>query len=117
MIIDVKYQVGDNVKYIHKEYVTEYIKCPCCDGKGFIMGHDNMKYNCPSCGISGQIKDGHKIREEVREGTISYVFAQYDTRLKDSIIIWYGTPHDPKIFQSDIIERMVSEQEKLAYTD
>lgn len=117
MTINIKYNIGDNIRYIYKEWTPKYIKCSCCNGKGRIIGFDLKQYDCPNCGSRGEIKDGCSLKKEIKEGTISCIFAQYDSRLFDRTTIWYGTPHDPKIFENDIIEKVVSEQEKFAYTE
>ena len=110
MIIEIKYNVGDNIRYTYSDYVTKYVKCPCCDGSGYIVGKNGKVYDCPNCDPDhwGQIKDGYDIFKHEVTGTISAFHVNYDSTLKKPII-YYSTPQDSKIFQEDIIERVVSD--------
>ena len=45
MIIDVKYNLGDNIKYIERKEYEDYGSCPCCNQTGEIIGVDGEKYD------------------------------------------------------------------------
>ena len=102
---------------IKKNWIEKYVKCGCCNGEGTIIGHDGKRYDCGNCEGEGTVRDGYDVEEELKEGTIKIVNFEYNSNRLNKLKIWYETPHDYKIMQEDIIERVVSEQEKLAYTD
>ena len=112
--INIKYDVGDNIKYIHRIHKDIMDECPCCGGTGQIIGVDGKWYECGECEGSGKIYSGkQEIIESIEEGTICDVHAHYDSNVlpkMDKAIIYYRTPHNTKkIMEEDIIERIVSE--------
>lgn len=117
MIINVKYDVGDTIKYVHTDHRRTFGKCECCGGGGNIIGMDYKAYTCPRCHGTGMAHIGWMDESEEKEGTIWQVIVEYDSHGYDKPVIKYSTPHEPCILEEEIIERVVSEQEKLAYTD
>ena len=45
MIIDVKYNLGDNIRYIERKRHVTYGPCPCCNQVGEIIGVDGKNMN------------------------------------------------------------------------
>lgn len=119
MIIDVKYNVGDCIKFYKKNWTEKYVKCGCCNGEGSIIGYNGKRYDCGHCGGKGVIRDGYDVEEELKESIISSVHFQYDSDAieKKKLKIWYKTPRESRILQEDIIEKVVSEQEMMGYSE
>lgn len=113
MIIDVKYDIGDKVKYVYREQHRILEKCGCCGGNKAIIGLDYKEYRCPKCDGTGCIYIGHMEHEEVREGVVWGVEVEYRSVRDKRPIINYNMPH--KISQDDVIEvieRAEKEEEK-----
>lgn len=121
-IINIKYDVGDNIRYIDRKRKPILIDCPCCGGKGYVMGCDGNPYDCGECEGQGKYH-ADSWEEELCEktGTICRAVVKYDTSMSSfhgEAEIYYNVPHSTKnISQDDVIERIESEQEKLAYSD
>lgn len=47
--IEVKYNKGDIIRYIHKETKYEHVPCGFCDGAGRLKGCDGTVHECPVC--------------------------------------------------------------------
>lgn len=114
--IYIKYDVGDNIRFIYSKQEDIFITCPCCNGLGNIIGYNGDEYECPECEGRKKIKTGHvRIIEEEREGTIASVHVHYDSNLyagrgKGSVNIYYQIPQsNHHIYQDNIIEKIVSE--------
>ena len=66
MIINIKYNINENIKYIDKNPRMFFKACHCCNGLGYIIGADNIKYNCPFC--KGEKETFYKIEmEEIKK--------------------------------------------------
>ena len=90
MTIDVKYNVGDNIRYIKENFYPVWEPCPCCDGKKYIIGADERKYQCPNCEGHGKVMMEDDMRtEEEKTGTIDSVHVTYDSNM-DS---YHGKPN------------------------
>lgn len=79
MIIDVKYNVGDKVKW--KSYVEtkDHITCPFCSGKNVIIGNDGSQMICPRCYGNGNIA----VEKEIdKEGNIVQILIAYNSNNK-----------------------------------
>lgn len=117
--INIKYAVGDSVRYLNKIYHQIMEVCPCCSGDGKITGKDGEEYYCPKCEAVGQIATG-KYSQEINEktGTISSVHVHYDSNGLGAVNITYRIPQaDKDIKEEDIIERIISEEEMMGYTE
>lgn len=78
MIIDVKYNIGDNIRYIKENFYPVWKTCPCCDGKKYIIGADERKYQCPNCEGYGEVQeDDMHVEKEEKTGTINSVHINY----------------------------------------
>lgn len=121
MIINVKYDIGDTIRYIEKKRNYVYGSCPCCNKTGEITGADGEKYECPNCKGSKKVCKGITESEEEKTGTIKTINVSYDSGMEcyhGKSWIYYTTPHSSyHIMQEDIIEKIVSDQDKLAYSD
>ena len=122
MIIEVKYNVGDSIRYIERKNHEVWGPCPCCDGFKYITGADGEKYECPVCEGKGQVLEGELESEEEKTGTISSIHVIYDSnyhgRAGREPWVYYNIPQDRyNIDQKDIIERIFTEEEQLAYSD
>ena len=91
MIIDVKYDIGDVVKYIERRKDKVFGPCSCCDGDGYITGSDEVKYVCPKCRGEKQDFLGEKVSEEEKVGTLSSIHVRYDSNFdEDSLVSKFG---------------------------
>ena len=116
MIIEVKYGVGDAIKYLKKKRKEIIDECPCCGGTGNVEGVDGNLYDCGYCDSTGFIETG-RYEEEVEEliGTISSVHVAYDSNIArkgqlGKVQISYCVPQSYyNIMQEDIIEKIESE--------
>lgn len=119
MIVDVKYNVGDCIKFYKGDWIPRYKKCPCCNGAGWVKGYDGGQYDCGNCEGEGQVRDGYDVEKELKESIISSVHFQYDSDAveKKKLKIWYRTPRESRILQEDVIEKVVSEQEMMGYSE
>ena len=123
-IIQIKYDVGDNIRFFDIKKEAIKIECPCCGGSGHIIGYDNQEYECGECEGEGTIQTGeYKEYKCEKTGTISSVHVHYDSNMIrhgkfGEPAIYYNTLHSrSNIYQEDIIEKIVGEQEILAYTE
>lgn len=122
--ICIKYDIGDNIRFIYKNKKDIMVTCPCCNGVGIVIGYDGSEYDCPECEGNKEVFSGKvSIEAEEREGTISSIHLHYDSNLYSSngkgfVNLYYQIPQSNyHIKQGDIIEKIVSEEEKLGYTD
>lgn len=115
MIIDVKYNLGDNIRYIERKRHETYGPCPCCNQVGEIIGVDGKKYECPNCGGSGEVFEGMIESKEEKTGTIQSFIVSYHSDMEcyhEKPWIYYTTPHSSyHIMQDDIIEKVYSKEE------
>lgn len=118
-IIKFKYDIGETIKYKMKVYHPIFEVCKFCGGTGQIQGMDETYEECPVC--EGQ-KSNHVrdvLEEKIVEGPISAIHIHYDSNAyPTSDKPYYSVlrdPHDVK--EEDIIERVYSEEEQLAYSD
>jgi len=80
MNINVKYNIGDKIRYFEKDSVPIFKICPCCGGRTYIMGLDSMVYKCPNCEGDGQIYTGEtKIEKQEKIGIIKAIHINYDS--------------------------------------
>jgi len=104
MLIEVKYNIDDYIKWKKKVQKQEKETCPFCNGAKNVQGHDNSILPCPRCYGVGMVNKTEYINGE---GNIIAIQVTYDShRLKDF-------PNGPKVIywtdrgdveQSDIIE-------------
>lgn len=116
MIIEIKYNVGDSIRYIERRTHEVWGSCPCCDKSGYIIGADGEKYDCPNCEGKGQVFEGDLESEEEKTGTISSMHVVYDSnyfgRRGREPWIYYNIPQSNyNINQDDVIERIFTEEE------
>ena len=117
--IKILYDIGDVVKYNYIKNVPHYVKCPFCGGIGEIKGLNEDWADCPICGGDKKIKSGYKIEQEVKEGTISGIQVCWFSNNEHSAMEprYDLLREDYRISQSDIIEKVISDQDRLAYSD
>lgn len=112
MIIDIKYNLGDNIRYIERKQHEVYGPCPCCDQVGEIIGADGEKYECPNCEGSGKVYEGMIESKKEKTGTIKAFAVSYNSEMEcyhGKPWIYYITPHSSyHIMQDDIIEKIES---------
>lgn len=116
MIIEIKYNVGDSIRYIERKTHEVWGPCTCCDGSGYITGFDGEKYDCPNCEGKGQVFEGELESEEEKTGTVSSVHVVYDSNYYGhrgkKPWIYYNIPQNHyNINQEDVIERIFTEEE------
>lgn len=88
MTIDVKYNIGDNIRYIEKISHLVWGRCPCCEGEKYIIGADGEQYECPKCEGNGKIREENLNVEDEKTGTIKSIHIHYDSDI-DS---YHGKP-------------------------
>ena len=83
MIIDVKYNVGDKVKWKSFVETKDHVTCPFCGGKNVINGEDGSQMICPRCYGNGNIV----VEKEIdREGSIIQILVSYNSNEKQKYI-------------------------------
>lgn len=121
MKIEVKYNIGDNIRYIQRTPHAVYVECPCCGGEGWIFGADKKIYDCPNCEGFGKICEKEIESEEEKTGTIKTFAVSYNSEMEcyhGKPWIYYTTPQSLyRIMQDDIIEKIYSEEEQMAYSE
>ena len=68
--INLKYDIGDVVKYKTTEDEYKYAVCEFCGGTGRVWGVNNTSANCPRCGGNTEILKDIVKKEVIKEGTI-----------------------------------------------
>ena len=68
--INLKYDIGDVVKYKTTEDEYKYAACEFCGGTGRVWGANNASAACPLCGGYTKILKDIIKKEVIREGTI-----------------------------------------------
>lgn len=108
MIIDVKYNIGDNIRYIEKISYPVWKLCPCCNGKKYIIGADEEKYRCPKCEGNGQVHEEDTSIEKEKTGTIKTIHIHYNSdSYYDKPSIYYTIPQSVyHIQQEDILRKI-----------
>lgn len=112
MKIDVKYAVGDKIRYWRIDRKERYATCGCCGGLGWIEGKDKYNYPCPECDEFGKILAGVEEIKVEDEGTISAVHVHYDSNIMTKkgygvVNIYYSLPQKAEhIQQEDIIGKI-----------
>ncbi len=110
MTIDVKYNIGDNIRYIEKISHPVWGRCPCCDGEKYIVGVDGEHYECPKCGGNGKVHEGDLNVETEKTGTIKSVHIHYDSDMDfyhGKSNIYYSIPQGSyHIRQEDVLEKI-----------
>ena len=113
MIIDIKYNIGDNIRYIERKRREVYGPCPCCDQTGEIIGADGEEYECPNCDGSGRVYKETIKTEEEKTGTIKTFVVSYNSEMEcyhGKPWIYYTTPHSSyHIMQEDVIGKVISD--------
>lgn len=66
MIIETKYNIGDQVVKIGFDRREEKIKCPACSGRGEIELDDGKMTMCPKCWNRGFVSIWHDERWQIR---------------------------------------------------
>lgn len=108
MIINVKYDIGDTVRYIEKIIDPVWEPCPCCNGKKYIIGADKEKYQCPNCEGEGKVEGEDAFVEKEKTGTIQTIHVYYNSgSCYDKPSIYYTIPQSVyQIQQEDILEKL-----------
>lgn len=116
--INIDYDIADVVRYKKRTKVRQYEKCSFCGGEGRIKGKDGTWMDCPACEGDGEVEGDLIVNIEIKEDTIR------DIELQWRCIDNFGRPEpryillrDGYVWQSDVIEKIVSDQDKLAYSD
>ena len=89
MTIDVKYNIGDSIRYIEKISHPVWDLCSCCKGEKYIIGADGEQYECPKCEGNGKIRKENSNVEDEKTGTIKSIHIHYDSDM-DS---YHGKPN------------------------
>lgn len=107
MTIDVKYNVGDNIRYIEKIFHPVWDRCSCCKGEKYIIGADEKQYECPKCKGNGKVCEGGLNVEDKKTGTIKSIHIRYDSNIDGKPNIYYTIPQSVyHIQQEDILEKI-----------
>ncbi len=109
MIIEVKYDIGDNIEFIERCGHEVYGPCPCCGKKGYIVGEDGEEYDCPVCKGAKTICEGTIKTEEKKTGTIKSFRVKYDSDMEcyEKPWIYYNIPQSTyNIAQEDVIRKI-----------
>lgn len=110
MTIDVKYNIGDNIRYIKKISHPIWELCSCCNGKKYIIGADGEQYECPNCDGDGKIHEGDLNIEDEKTGIIKSIHIHYDSDMESyhrKPNIYYTIPQSVHhINQEDILEKI-----------
>ena len=110
MKIEIKYNIGDVIKYKHKILHEVFEPCTCCDGVGKIIGADGDVYLCPKCEGNKSVKVGELEEEIEKEGTINRILINYDSMMEcyhGKPWIYYNVPQNTyNIMQEDIIGKI-----------
>lgn len=108
MIINVKYDIGDSIRYIEKIYDPVWELCPCCKGKKYIIGADKEKYQCPKCKGNGRVHEEGTSVEKEKTGTIEAIHVHYNSDCyHDKLSIYYTIPQSVyHIQQEDILGKI-----------
>ena len=77
MIIDIKHNVGEKIRFRLPQDSSEYSSCTFCDGSGKISGYDNSVAICPVCKGIGEVQK--KVFVE-GESTIRIVTVNYNSK-------------------------------------
>ncbi len=66
MIIETKFNFGDEVYAITTDRVDIYKECPACSGRGYFELDNGETSSCPKCDWrSGKIRTGYKVRWKI----------------------------------------------------
>lgn len=76
MVIDTKYNIGDNISWKENIILPEMQNCSFCNATGKIQGHDNRVITCPIC---NGLKKEHKTRTVNQSGKIQGINGQFNT--------------------------------------
>lgn len=114
MDIKTKYNIGDRVYFVGKEYNRKITKrCDLCRGAGYLINIEKESMECPNC------KNGHV--EEFTynyipiEGTIYHI--NILKREGHPLKIYYSTTRKEKLLESELfstledIEKYIKERE------
>ena len=88
MTIDVKYNIGDSIRYIEKISYPVWDLCSCCKGEKYIIGADGEQYECPKCAGNGKVHEGDLNIEDEKTGTIKSIHIHYDSDMD----FYHGKP-------------------------
>ncbi len=107
MTIEVKYDVGDNITWMHKKKLNELVKCEFCNGSGKIEGNNLNVIPCPVCAGTGKTQ---KVELEKKTDKVYNIFVHYDTESPGYIkpVVRYMTAYQ-QVDQDDIIPESESE--------
>lgn len=87
MVVEIKYGIGDRVKFKFAQKEIEYAPCPCCGGRGTIDGVDGNEYECSECDGSGKV--------EIK--SIKVMHDYYNT-IDDIKVVWSRDKKDAKVY-------------------
>lgn len=79
MIIEVKYDIGDKIKWQYGVKSNNYITCPFCNGENVIIGKDGSQIICPKCHGNGNI------REEIQHERVDIIDGVYVNYVNDKL--------------------------------
>jgi hypothetical protein len=99
MNIDVKYNIGDNVKYYIINTLDMYETCSFCNGRTEIQGADHTILPCPKCNGRGATRI---IRTEEKTGIITDINVYFDSSNMKVPIIMYVV-NGSTVAQNDIV--------------
>ncbi len=100
MNIEVKYNIGDKIKFKTAQQLDEYETCSFCNGNKQIQGADNTVLPCPKCngrGITRKVLVTDKIE------TIYNIMVSYNSMDMGQAQISYQIANGAFIQQDDII--------------
>ena len=80
MLIDVKYAIGDKVRFKHTVVIVDKEACTFCNESGYVTGADGTTEECPRCEGKGYI-------EVEINGELTY-----EGEIKDIQVYYYENP-------------------------
>lgn len=89
MLIEVKWAIGDKVKFIMVTEENIVKECPCCGGSGKVLGVHNGWYECGECEGTGEIITEEKRAVETEHIGIIADIKIYWNRCAEKYEVWY----------------------------
>lgn len=106
--INLKYDIGDVVKYKTIEDEYKYATCEFCGGTGRVWGANNTSAACPLCGGYTKILKDIVKKEVIKEDTVKEWFIHADDKEPNYIFL----RESRTIKESDIVEKVNSDGEE-----
>lgn len=103
MNIDIKYNIGDKVKWRKSQELNQYETCSFCNGAKEVQGADNTVLPCPKCHGRGTTKvlgyiDGI--------GKIIGMSINYNSEYMTKLIVAYRLTDGIDVEQDEIVEKI-----------